>query len=363
MDRYRYEGLSSEPSPQERLAIWLRYIDAIPWRPGELDCQEFCAFSKAAFYGIDQETAFAHVIERMRRCGARDLRLSKIQRSLRQAYANGGDSSDSSTPPPLKLPPIESYSEERLREEVGPLVEEVDESFFIERTPFSTWNRSPAGVLHKLTLPGESVWVTADDCSSAGCLWRNDGLEGCSARWVSPAGNDESPDPFTGNFDCLSYFERGRRNVWFLNNPISGKPHSDDRFTHGQSWRCIEAVISWRYLVLETDIAPVNLWLALLASAPIRIAAIYHSGKRGYHALVRTDAQTKLEADDICEIARREYGPLGACTGSLTSFRLSRLPNCQRDQSGQLQRLIYLNPDPTSTAIKDQPLLRKVSQK
>ena len=79
-------------------------------------------------------------------------------------------------------------------------------------------------------------------------------------------------------------------NVWFLNNPITGEPHYDERFTYGLSYHCLEAVTCWRYLVMETDVAPAAFWLALLAMLPLRIAAVYHSGGRGYHALCRIDA-------------------------------------------------------------------------
>ena len=40
---------------------------------------------------------------------------------------------------------------ESLRSTVGELADKVDETFFIERSPFTTWNRTPAGVLHKLS--------------------------------------------------------------------------------------------------------------------------------------------------------------------------------------------------------------------
>lgn len=364
MAPYRYQGpsVSTTPgalSPQRKLAAWLKYIDAIDWAPGELDHQEFASFAKAAFYGIDQDAAFNFVVDKMKRCDAHNLRLSKIRHSLARVYGAGGDGPCRSAPP-LQLPPIEPYSEERLREAVGDL--KVDEIFFVERSPFTTWNRTPAGALHKLSFPGEHVWVTANDTSSDGCLWRNDGINACSARWISVTGEPGGPERFEPNFACLSFFALHQRSVWFLNNPVTGDPHFDARLAHGQSYRCIETVSSWRYIVLETDVAPAALWLALLATAPVRIAAIYHSGGRGYHALVRIDAASKLEADDLVEIYRREYVPLGACKGTLSAFRLSRLPNCHRGQTGQLQKLIYLTSNPTGTPIKDQPVLRKVPQ-
>jgi hypothetical protein len=71
-----------------------------------------------------------------------------------------------------------------------------------------------------------------------------------------------------------------------------------------------------------------------------------------------TGARVRLT--DIAEIYKREYAPLGACTGTLSPFRLTRLPNVFRGQTGQWQRLIYLSAKPTDMPIKDQPVLRKV---
>jgi hypothetical protein len=360
MSCYRYKGEFSVSKPGN-LAIWIKYVDAIPWAPGELNHQEFAAFSKAAFYGIDQDTALNFVIDKMKRAGAQNLRLAKVRHSLARAYGSGGEGVPRNQPPLLKLPAAQPYKEALLKETVGELAERIDENFFIERSPFTTWNRSPAGVLHKLFLPEEHVWVSADDCSADGCLWSHLDGNSCSARWVSVDSAPGGPERFESNFACLSFFERNHyKGVWFLNNPITGRPHHAERLSHGTSYRCLETVSVWRYLVLETDVAPRALWLALLATVPIRIAAIYFSGGRGHHALVRINAASKLQADDICEIYKREYSPLGACKGTLSAFRLTRLPNCFRGQTDQLQRLIYLNSNPTGTPIKDQPVLRKV---
>jgi hypothetical protein len=233
-------------SPERKMAAWIKYIDAIHWAPGELNHQEFAAFAKAAYHAIDPDIAFNFIVDRMKRCGARDLRLSKIRYSLLRAYGTGGEGPCRSAPP-LQLPPVEPYSEQRLRETVGDLAEKVDEAFFIERSPFTTWNRTPAGVLHKLCVPGEKVWVTANDASSDGCLWSNDGINGCSAHWISASGEPGGPERFESNFACLSFFARNQRNVWFLNNPVTGNPHFDARLAHGQSYRSRPGDISsWR---------------------------------------------------------------------------------------------------------------------
>ena len=223
------------------------------------------------------------------------------------------------------------------------------------RSPIIPWNRTPAGFLHALYGPGENVWVTANSKSPNGVVWTNSGLQHNRARWEQADPDDDcgdevpTPERLDGNFGCLDFFTKGHDGVWFLNNPIDGKAHSNERFKAGCSYRCIEAVTSWRYLVLETDKASAEHWLAFLASVPLLLAAIYHSGGRGPHGLVRIDARDKAQSDDIAELMRSEHVPLGADKDALTSMRLTRLPNCMRGQTGQLQKLLYLNPEASLT--------------
>jgi hypothetical protein len=84
---------------------------------------------------------------------------------------------------------------------------------------------------------------------------------------------------------------------------------------------------------------------------PLPIVAIYDSGKNGDHVLVRLEAHSKPEWEWRCAQYDRDLIRLGACPGSLTARRLSRLPNCMRGQTGQLQRLLYLCPDADGTPI------------
>ena len=120
---------------------------------------------------------------------------------------------------------------------------------------------------------------------------------------------------------------------------------------------------SWRYLLLESDSAPYDLWLRALLVLPLPIAAIYTSGGRSLHAPVKLDASGKLEWD----ANRDELLPrIGADGAAMSAVRLSRLPGCLRhgkdNKAGEyvryerpaLQRLIYLNPaPPLDTAMLD----------
>lgn len=184
-----------------------------------------------------------------------------------------------------------------------------------------------------------------------------------------------------------------REGIWFLCNPVSGRWEiTEDKWrteflpkgVHGPvrqvrevgKWgrRSWQAVTKFRYVVLESDNAPEDLWIKALWKLPVPIVAIYSSGGKSLHALVRIDASSKLEWDFLVRGAsagkQRGFGlmsvvcPLGADAAALTAVRLTRLPFCMRegtkDKGGhymrydqpRLQELIYLRSLPTSGKLK-----------
>ncbi|PAW76795.1 MAG: hypothetical protein B9S32_13740 [Verrucomicrobia bacterium Tous-C9LFEB] len=148
--------------------------------------------------------------------------------------------------------------------------------------------------------------------------------------------------------------------VWFLAQPVTGKFHPVPREAK-QSRRSGEAVTAWRYLILESDEAPARLWLGALAQLPLRIAAIYTSGGRSVHALVRIDARTKGEWDDIKAELMGGLVTLGADPKAMTAVRLTRLPGCFRKD--RLQKLLYIDPTPEPRALIDVFARRDVETK
>lgn len=155
--------------------------------------------------------------------------------------------------------------------------------------------------------------------------------------------------------------------VWFLNQPVDGKYHPHDDPTKPASCRSWRAVTSWRFMVIESDTADTRQWLGALAQLPLRIAAIYTSGGRSVHALVRIDAPTKSAWDAERDKMREALVVLGADNNTLSAgaVRLTRLPGCWRhgkmvdgppDAAGKckklyerfprpkLQKLLYINP-------------------
>jgi hypothetical protein len=217
----------------------------------------------------------------------------------------------------------------------------IDTEYLEIRSQFTCHNRSPAGFLHKIFHPGEHVWVTERTTSGQGLVWTHEGL--------------------VQNLAELNHLRTGRDGVWFLSNPIDGAPHQLERLksefnAEGISFRATECITDWRHAVLETDDAPEELWLKALALLPLPIVAIYHSGKRGAHALINLGARTPGEWRERLAPHCEHLLRLGACSGTLKPVCLSRLPNCMREQTGRLQQLLYLAPDTDGTPIVQRPV-------
>jgi hypothetical protein len=170
----------------------------------------------------------------------------------------------------------------------------------------------------------------------------------------------------------------GKEGIWFLVQPVSGqwdinpqgaRAAGDNRPTWSRRFH--KVVTAWRYYVLESDDLPHELWSKVVVSLQLPIAAIYTSGSRSIHALVKEEVDSKAQWDAVRDALRQIVCPLGADVGALSAVRLSRLPFCERagtrDKSGKyvrfakpgLQELLYLNPNPEHKAIRLMPELRQ----
>jgi len=143
--------------------------------------------------------------------------------------------------------------------------------------------------------------------------------------------------------------ERGPDGVWFLANPVDGDFHPNPRQDGKPSRRSEESVTNFRFAVLESDETEAIEWLKLLVQFPLEISAIYSSGGRSIHALIRVDAINKVDWDEAIVPVKGWLTQLGADPAALTAVRLSRLPQMYRGD--RRQELLYLDPNPDGVPI------------
>ena len=284
--------------------------------------------------------------------------------SLGQGYLlNGNEDRSSSSRPssqPYTPPTPPSYDEDKLRSFAGDLAAEVNAAWLADRSIIEPSSCSADAFLKALYHPerGERVLIFLNEYSQGEAIWPD-----CMADKGLP--------------------REGKFGVWYLAQPVTGEYLPNQRSTPPgkASRRIAECVTAWRYLLLESDNAPARLWLGAVVQLPLPIAAIYTSGSRSVHVLVRVDCATKAQWDQTKARLLAGMVTLGACRGSLSGVRLTRLPTCLRlgksvevhDEKTKekkmiyeryavpgLQKLLYLNPDPSPRSIVSMVPLRNV---
>lgn len=165
----------------------------------------------------------------------------------------------------------------------------------------------------------------------------------------------------------------GNEGVWFLAAPVLGtwqpNPHKKDKDGNIMPGRRHTACCTrFPYLVLESDEIAPEVWLRSLTQLHEPIAAIYTSGGKSIHALIKVNCNTPEEFNALRSNYLHRLAPIGADPAAITAVRLTRLPGCLRrgakDSSGayreypepRTQRLLYLNPSP-----KREPLYTKLA--
>jgi hypothetical protein len=244
----------------------------------------------------------------------------EVRRAFQKAYGQAYDPSHKATPP------VEfgDYDPDVLAEIAmeGP-----------EVTPEQLARRSPVSVdvsaaeFFRLVFPGEKVFATTWPMTKSGFVYE---------------GPNESEE-------LQRYLDGNKEGAWFLSNPVDGKWR--DTVDGSQTVRSEANLTNFRHIVLESDVAPADQWLAMLVQQPLAIVALYRSGGRSIHALVRINAKNKAEFDRERDRMRVKYCPLGADSAAMSAVRLTRVPNVIRGDNFAYQKLIYLNPKPIARAI------------
>ena len=244
----------------------------------------------------------------------------EIRHSVANAYKR--DYSGGSTP---ATPRVEfgDYDPDLLAEHAmeGP---EITSDWLARVSPVSV-DPSPADYFAAV-FPGQKVFSTIYPMNKGGFVY-------------------EGPHEAAG---LQRYLDGNKEGAWYLSNPIDGEWRGE-----GDAYSCrSEAILtSFRHVVLESDVAPADQWLAMLVRQALAIVALYRSGGRSVHALVRINARSKAEFDRERDKLRVKYCPLGADPAAMSAVRLTRVPNVIRADNWAVQKLLYLNPKPIARAI------------
>ncbi len=252
----------------------------------------------------------------------------------------------------------------------------IDELWLAERSPVEVGKvAGPEELLGHLYRPGEKVLVFTKENSQGdfGFEVRDED------RWPGRVFRlGARPNVPAERAELLP--RTGRLGVWFLASPVDGewKPNGslDDKRRPIVSRRSGPNVTAWRYLLLESDKVEANKWLEVVVQLPLPIAAMYTSGGRSVHALLRLEARTQDEMRAISEVLGPLLSKLGGDAKAMSSVRLTRLPGCFREgkmvereggkkyyerfSSPVLQRLLWLDPMAEPEAILTRPKIRTI---
>lgn len=116
------------------------------------------------------------------------------------------------------------------------------------------------------------------------------------------------------------------------------------------SLRADSCVAIFRFCIIEFDTIPIEkqiaFWGAML-DVDFPVAALVHSGGKSLHGWVRVSCKNYAQWQSDIEngLFVERLIPLGADRMCRNPSRMSRLPGHFREDKGQWQRLLYLNPD------------------
>lgn len=360
---------------------WREFMDTLAWAKGAFTDTAFQAGLNACSRGIPIRQAIAEIRERIEAAGGKPEH-GWCERNVGRAYdyaeppkaAAGGrgrlareTAATEDESPAVAKPVFDPAKLKAFASRAGV----IDAGWLADRSPIDPGGVKPVEFLSALYKPGERVVVLDVFRSQGQWLFSfQHGMEPSCMDYQTWQGRDPhhaaAPPMQTGRaFDAS-----GPQGIWYLCNPVDGAfrvTEDKDKWERPKWSRRFElCVTDWRYFVFESDEADPRDWVGAIVQLPLRIAAIYTSGGKSIHVLVRVDAKSKVQFDMWRESAKRTMIPLGADKQCMSAVRLTRLPGCQRlaDKDGvlyerpHLQKLLYLNPEPDARPLVDRAAVR-----
>ena len=161
----------------------------------------------------------------------------------------------------------------------------------------------------------------------------------------------------------------GPQGMWFLIQPTDAQWYPKAR-SNVLTRRSQRSIVSWRFMLLESDKAPMWPWLNVVCQMRLPIVSIVTSANQGAHVLVKVDASDKDEWEAMRTLLMPTVTKLGMDADALKGQVYGRLPGAWREgklkDTGQvnektgkkifklapfpegrrIQQLLYFNPRP-----------------
>lgn len=127
-------------------------------------------------------------------------------------------------------------------------------------------------------------------------------------------------------------------------NPLSGLEQQSKSGT--LSRRADACVSAYRHCLIEFDGLSIDQQAKFWFGVDLPVAAIVHSGNKSLHAILRVDVpDMELWKSDIeGKLFGERLGVLGVDTACKNPARLCRMAGFTREDTGQVQKLLYLAP-------------------
>lgn len=250
----------------------------------------------------------------------------------RRFNGNGGSfRRQSSTPKPPERTPLEQARWWLSNEELTP-------EQLTERSPFNVPESNAEAALLTFELLYDSqefvnlvrdFTTDADDPNKTrpqggGKILRSEEWQ----QWIRTNGVPQSQAGCWIRFNPCSRFGSGS----------SGAVTDDDIFSH-------------RYLLVESDVLPLPIQLALYSKLRLPIAVIHLSGGKSAHAWVKVDAQDEKEYKERADKILALLKPFGVDPANKNPSRLSRLPGARRvigAEGDGIQKMLWINNNPAA---------------
>lgn len=314
------------------LLAWGEYLRTLDWSDGDSKhAQAYRAFMRAGSLGVDPAAAMREVEATIRGHGGKIVPRD-LERQLQRAYAFAKREATEGIAPMGTAVTRSHYSAADLVTRADK-AREFSWDDLIRRSPVNPTGLTSSQYLDAVFRPGESV-VIAERQDDPGRVY----VAGSGSAWVNGMRSDSG--------------------ILYLSNPTNGQriQNADGRM----SLRSETNLTCFRHLVLESDRTIPILWVRAMVQIALPVVAIYTSGGKSVHFLIRVDAADKVEYLAAVDRLRPGLVRLGADPVSMSGVRLTRLPGAMRGE--RRQELLYLDPAATSEPIAGKIELRKTEK-